>query len=98
MITPFPGVNLHILYPQKVRILSDRIPTPDIAMVDENGVLIDDVWGAGVQPDASWRRNTTGNCLRDAILEEIEQIGLFHERNFQGRHGGNNNNNNNNNI
>lgn len=70
-------------------VVARNVQIPSIAMVDQDGVLIDDIWRAGAEPSVEWRRNGIGSCLRDAIVKEIEEKQLFHSRNFVGRRGNN---------
>jgi len=46
----------------------------------------------GAEPSMDWRRNAIGNCMRDSIVEDMEERGLYyHDRKFGGRRGDNKN-------
>ena len=66
----------------RVPILDGSVPVPNIAMVDDHGVLVDDIRRHHTMPTADWRRRGCGSALRSLLVQEIAgNDDLLHNRN-----------------
>jgi len=41
-------------------------------MVDDHGTLVEDIWRLSAEPSIDWRRDTTGDCLCESIVKDME--------------------------
>ena len=59
-----------------------RTAPPEV-IVDNVGRLEDDTWRITAEPSSEWGRVTLGSCLRDRLVKEVVDRGLYHNRNYQ---------------